>query len=109
MLNLDREIAPDDFAIPRGEMYCSDDPVSVAMHRERMRQREELKRLYELQEEAKAKAHFKAEQARKEQIRFSEALAIAVPSGCWWGILDHHLQRTGNANNTHGDSVEERA
>jgi hypothetical protein len=78
MLNLDREIAPDDFAIPRGEMYCSDDPVSVAMHRERMRQREELKRLYELQEEAKAKAHFKAEQARKEQIRFSEALAMEL-------------------------------
>jgi hypothetical protein len=78
MLNLDREIRPEDFAIPRGEMYCSDDPVSVAMHRERMCQREELKRLYELQEEAKAKARFKAEQARKEQIPFSESLAMEI-------------------------------
>jgi hypothetical protein len=78
MLNLDREIRPEDFAIPRGEMYCSDDPVSVAMHRERMRQREELKRLYELQEEAKAKARLKAEQARKEQIPFSESLAMEI-------------------------------
>jgi hypothetical protein len=45
MLNLDREIRPEDFAIPQGETYCSDDPVSVAMHKEKLRQREELKRL----------------------------------------------------------------
>ena len=78
MIDLNSEISPEDFATPDGEFYISDDPVSVAMHKERMRQREELKRLYELQEEAKAKAHFKAEQARKEQIPFSESLAMEI-------------------------------
>jgi hypothetical protein len=38
----------------------------------------ELKRLYHLQEEAKAKARFKVEQARKEQIPYSEQLAIEI-------------------------------
>jgi hypothetical protein len=78
MIDPAREIHPEDFAIPHGETYCSDDPFSVAMHREKQRQREELKRLYQLQEEAKAKAHFKAEQARKEAIPFSEALATEI-------------------------------
>jgi hypothetical protein len=78
MLNLDREITPEDFAAPANEIYFSDIPESVAMHKEKLRQREELKRLYELQEEAKAKAHFKAERARKEQIPFSESLAMEI-------------------------------
>jgi hypothetical protein len=78
MLSLDREITPDDFATPPNEVYFSDVPESVAMHKEKLRHREELKRLYELQEEAKAKAHFKAEQARKEAIPFSESLAMEI-------------------------------
>jgi hypothetical protein len=78
MINLNREITPDDFAIPPNEIYMSDVPESVARHKENMRQREELERLYHLQEEAKAKAHFQREQARKEQIPFSEALVTEI-------------------------------
>ena len=43
-----------------------------------MRRKAELERLYRIQEEAKAKAAFKREQARKDQIPYSETLAIEI-------------------------------
>jgi hypothetical protein len=78
MIDLNREIRPEDFAPPQNEIYCSDVPESVAMYKEKVRQREELERLYHLQEEAKAKAHFQREQARKDAIPFSEKLAMEI-------------------------------
>jgi hypothetical protein len=78
MIDLNREITPEDFVPPHNEFYMSDDPVSVARHKENIRQREELERLYHLQEEAKAKAHFQREQARKDAILFSEKLAMEI-------------------------------
>ena len=65
MLNLDREIRPEDFAIDPNRVYYPENPVSVAIYKQYHQEKEELKRLYHLQEEAKAKAHFKRERARK--------------------------------------------
>jgi hypothetical protein len=78
MLNLDREITPEDFAIDPERIWWTDHPEGREAKRAYYAELEELKRLYELQEEAKAKAHFKAEQARKEQIQFSESLAMEL-------------------------------
>jgi hypothetical protein len=78
MIDPAREIRPEDFATPPNETYSPDYPESVAMHNEKVRQREELKRLYHIQEEAKARAHFKREQERKDAIPFSEKLAMEL-------------------------------
>jgi hypothetical protein len=78
MIELNREIRPEDFATPPNEIYCPDAPESVALYKEKLRQREELKRLYHLQEDAKARAHFKREQERKDAIPFSEKLAVEI-------------------------------
>jgi hypothetical protein len=78
MLNLDREIRPEDFAIDPERIWWTDHPEGREAKRAYFAEKEELKRLYELQEEAKAKAHFKAEQLRKDVIPFSESLAIEI-------------------------------
>ena len=72
-MNPNREIRPEDFAHDPERVFWNQKE-----HDEAQRQREELKRLYHLQEEAKAKARFKAEQARKEKIPFSEWLALEI-------------------------------
>ena len=77
MINLNREIRPEDFAIdPKRGFWES--PEGDEEKRRYYAEREELKRLYELQEEAKAKARLKAEQDRKDQIPYSEALASEI-------------------------------
>ena len=73
MINLEREIRPEDFAVDPQKEY-----TSVAARDEARREREELKRAHDLQEEAKAKAWFKREQARKDQIPYSESLATEI-------------------------------
>jgi Bacteriophage Sf6, terminase small subunit-like len=78
MLNLDREIRPEDFAIDPERIWWTDHPEGREAKRAYFAEKEELKRLYELQEEAKAKAHFKAGQLRKDVIPFSESLAIEI-------------------------------
>lgn len=73
MISLDREIRPEDFAVDPQKEY-----TSVAARDEARREREELKRLYEIQETLKAKALYKAEQARKDQIPYSEKLVTEI-------------------------------
>jgi hypothetical protein len=76
MTMFDREIRPEDFAAEPDKEYCG--PNSVKQRDEDMRRKAELKRLYQIQEDAKARAHFKREQARKDKIPYSEALAIEI-------------------------------
>ena len=78
MINLNREIQPEDFAIDPERIWWTDVPGQAEAKRAYYAEKEELKRLYHLQEEAKAKAHFKAEQARKEAIPFTEQLAMEI-------------------------------
>ena len=73
MINLNREIRPEDFALDPTKQYCS-----VEERDEVVRRKAELERLYRIEEEAKAKAAFKIEQARKDQIPYSETLAIEI-------------------------------
>lgn len=73
MINPTREIRPEDFAVDPDRVWWNESDRIQAQ-----REREELKRLYHIQEEAKAKARFKAEQARKDQIPYSEALATEI-------------------------------
>ena len=75
MINLNREIRPEDFA-PRERAFWGDNAEEeIRAYKSEL---EELKRAYELQEEAKVKAHFKREQERKDQIRYSEALVAEI-------------------------------
>jgi hypothetical protein len=77
MLNLDREITPEDFAIDTERVFWPnerDDGGKRAYFAEKA----ELKRLYEIQEAAKVKEYFLREQARKDAIPFSEAIAIEI-------------------------------
>jgi hypothetical protein len=78
MLNLDREIRLEDFAIDPERIWWNDQPEGREAKRAYYAEKEELKRLYHLQEEAKAKAHFQREQARKGAIPFSEKLAVEI-------------------------------
>jgi hypothetical protein len=78
MINQTREIRPEDFAHDPERIWWTDHPEGREAKRAYYAEKEELKRLYELQEEAKAKAHFKREQLRKEQIPFSELLAVEI-------------------------------
>jgi hypothetical protein len=78
MHNLDREICPEDFAIDPERIWWTDQPEGREAKRAYYAEKEELKRLYGLQEEAKAKAHFQREQARKDAIPFSEKLAVEI-------------------------------
>jgi hypothetical protein len=73
MINPAREIRPEDFAPDFQKQYCS-----VEERAEAVRHKAELKRLYQIQEEAKAREHFKREQARKDLIPYSEAIASAI-------------------------------
>jgi hypothetical protein len=73
MINLNREIRPEDFALDPQKQY-----TSIEERDEVVRRKSELKRLYQIQEDAKAKEQFKREQARKDQIPYSEALAIEI-------------------------------
>jgi hypothetical protein len=73
MTNLNREIRPEDFAPDPQKQY-----TSIEERDEVVRHKAELKRLYRIQEEAKAKAAFKIDEARKDQIPYSEALAIEI-------------------------------
>ena len=73
MINLNREIRPEDFAPDPTKQY-----ISVEERDEVVRHKAELKRLYQIQEEAKAREQFKREQARKDQIPYSEALATEI-------------------------------
>jgi hypothetical protein len=79
MINHNREIRPEDFYIdPDRRCFVTGDPVSEAKYHAYIHEKEELKRLYELQEAAKAQAHFNAEQERKSQIRYSERLCEEI-------------------------------
>ena len=78
MINLNREITPEDFALDPERIWWTDHPEGREAKKAYYAEKEELKPLYELQEEAKAKAHFKREQARKEAIPFSESLAMEI-------------------------------
>jgi hypothetical protein len=78
MLNLDREIRPEDFAYDYERIWWTDQPEGREAKRAYEAELAELKRLYHLQEEAKAKAHFQREQARKDAIPFSEKLAVEI-------------------------------
>jgi hypothetical protein len=77
MINPNREIRPEDFTWDptRGFMPGHEGDAKRRRYESEL---EELKRLYQLQEEAKARAHFKREQARKELIPYSEALATEI-------------------------------
>lgn len=77
MINLNREIRPEDFKFDcERTFHCT--PEGEAELRAYQNELEELKRAYELQEEAKAKAHYIREQARKNQIPYSEALVTEI-------------------------------
>jgi hypothetical protein len=80
MINPNREIRPEDFAWDRERIFWTDHPEGRDSKREYEYELKELERLYHLQEEAKARAHFKREQARKELIPYSEALATEICS-----------------------------
>jgi hypothetical protein len=71
MINPNREITPEDFAWDRERVFWTDVDGGRAK-REYERELKETECLYHLQEEAKAKAHFQREQARKELIPYSE-------------------------------------
>jgi hypothetical protein len=77
VINPNREIRPEDFAHDPDRIFYSD-REGLEKRRRHENDLAELKRLYHLQEEVKAKARFKAEQARKEQIPFSEWLALEI-------------------------------
>jgi hypothetical protein len=74
MINLNREIRPEDFAHDPERVWFSS-PEGEAAREKYFAERAELKRLYEIQEETKARARYKAEQERKDQIPYSEAIA----------------------------------
>ena len=76
MFDSKREIHPEDFAPEPDKEYYG--PDGIKQRDEALRRKAELKRLYQIQEEAKARAFFKKEQARKEQIPYSEALASEI-------------------------------
>jgi hypothetical protein len=81
MIESAREIRPEDFQrevahFVDGNGDC--DPNERARYKRELERLAELKRLYFIQEEAKAKARFKAEQERKSQIPYSERLAIEI-------------------------------
>jgi Bacteriophage Sf6, terminase small subunit-like len=76
MINFNREIQPEDFAVDPHRQFCG--PDAEKQRDEARRQRAELERLYQIQEDAKAREAFKKEQARKEQIPYSETLAIEI-------------------------------
>ena len=78
MINLNREIRPEDFAHDPERVWWTDDPTQREAKRRYEAELRELERLYHMQEEAKAKARFKAEQAIKDAIPFSEALALEI-------------------------------
>jgi hypothetical protein len=102
MLNLDREVTPEDFAPDHEKIYWQGPDGDAQKKRDR-EEREELRRLYHIQEDLKAKAHAKREEARKDAIPFSEALALEichrVSAGefliniCKDGAYAHHAQR----------------
>jgi hypothetical protein len=73
MINLNREIKPEEFAPDPQKQY-----TSIEERDEVVRRKAELKRLYQIQEDAKAKEQFKREQARKDQIPYSEMLATEI-------------------------------
>jgi hypothetical protein len=77
MLNLNREITPEVFAHDPERIFW-DSPEGHVAKRKYYAERDELKRLYHVQEEAKAKAAFLREETRKEQIPFSEAIALEI-------------------------------
>jgi hypothetical protein len=77
MTNPDREIRPEDFFTPPDEVHPYDD-LDPDAYRRILRHRDELKRLYEIQEEAKARVRYKAEQVRKNQIPYSEQIATEI-------------------------------
>ena len=74
---LNREIRPQDFAWDANKVFWVD---SEGDEKKRQYRAElaELKRLYEIQEAAKAKAAFKREQERKDAIPYSEPLAAEI-------------------------------
>ena len=76
MINPTREIRPEDFAVDPTREYCG--PDAEKQRDEARRQRAELERLYRIQEDAKAKALFKKEQARKDEIPYSEDLVTEI-------------------------------
>jgi hypothetical protein len=78
MIDLNREIRPEDFAWDCERIFWTDQPEGREAKRAYEAELKELERLYRLEEEAKAKAHFQREQARKEQIPFSEALVTEI-------------------------------
>jgi hypothetical protein len=77
MINLNREIIPEDFAIDPEMIWWTDSEGREAK-RAYYAEKAELKRLYEVQEEAKARARFEAEQLRKDTIPFTESLATEI-------------------------------
>jgi hypothetical protein len=78
MIELNREIRPEDFAWDCQKVFWTDEPEGREAKRRYEEELAELKRLYHIQEEAKAKAHFKREQERKDAIPFSEKLAVEL-------------------------------
>jgi hypothetical protein len=78
MLNLNREITPADFARDPDRVFWTQTPEGKEDERRYFAERKELERLYHIQEDLKAKAHFKREQARKDAIPYSEALATEI-------------------------------
>ena len=78
MLNLHREITPEDFAVDPERIWWTEVPGQAEAKRSYYAEKAELKRLYEIQEETKARAAFKREQERKEAIPFSEAIAVEI-------------------------------
>ena len=88
MIDPAREIRPEDFAPDPQKQYCS-----VEERDEVVRHKAGLKRLYQIQEEAKAKSAFKREQAWKDQIPYSETLATEICGRISAGEFLQHLQR----------------
>ena len=74
---LNREITPQDFAYDTDRIFYADREGDEEKRQYRA-ELEELKRLYEIQETAKAKAAFKREQERKDAIPYSESLAAEI-------------------------------
>jgi hypothetical protein len=78
MINLGREIRPEDFAHDPTKGFCGDEWEIREKLEKYNSERAELKRLYEIQEENKARAKYKIEQARKDKIPYSNALAMEI-------------------------------
>ena len=77
MLNLNREITPEDFAYDYNRAFYVT-PEGDREQREYRAELAELKRLYEIQEATKAKARAKREQARKDAIPYSQQLVAEI-------------------------------